>query len=248
MATRRERTPGLQVRAKISNRSSVHVREGGARRSVGSSPAGHPGSRGAGPVATIQAAAVPAPSLACRRLGTSRRYNGRVARIALDPSTAGLLLVALALSGCGSQPPVEPTAYLAPAVTVAPSQTQPAVATVAAAPTDVCVNAAIFIEDLTVPDGTSVAPGERLDKRWAVQNSGSCDWGPGYRLVQLDSGSLGGRQEAALYPARAGENAVWQVELVAPEEPGEYLASWQARAPNGELFGEQVFVLIEVQR
>ena len=158
------------------------------------------------------------------------------------------MLVALALAGCGSQPPVEPTAYLAPAVTVAPSQTQPAVATVAAAPTDVCVNAAIFIEDLTVPDGTSVAPGERLDKRWAVQNSGSCDWGPGYRLVQADSGSLEGRQESALYPARAGENAVWQVELVAPQEPGEYLASWQAQAPNGEFFGEQVFVLIEVQR
>jgi hypothetical protein len=38
------------------------------------------------------------------------------------------------------------------------------------------------------------------------------------------------------------------VELVAPQEPGEYLASWQARAPDGEFFGEQVFVLIEVRR
>jgi len=131
---------------------------------------------------------------------------------------------------------------------VAPSQTQPAVATIAVAPTDVCVNGASFVEDLTVPDGTSVSPGERLDKRWAVQNSGSCDWGPDYRLVQLDSGSFVGPHESALYPARAGENAVWQVELFAPEEPGEYLASWQARAPNGEFFGEQVFVLIEVQR
>jgi hypothetical protein len=171
-----------------------------------------------------------------------------VARIALDPPRIGLLLVALALSGCGSEGQVEPTAYSAPAVTVAPSQTQPAVATVAAAPTGVCVNGASFIEDLTVPDGTSVSPGERLDKRWAVQTSGSCDWGPGYRLVQLDSGSLVGRHESALYPARAGENAVWQVELIAPQEPGEYLASWQARDPSGELFGEQVFVLIEVQR
>ena len=157
-------------------------------------------------------------------------------------------MVALALSGCGSEGQVEPTAYSAPAVTVAASQTQPAVATIAPAPTGVCVNAASFIEDLTVPDGTSVSPGERLDKRWAVQNSGSCDWGPGYRLVQLDSGSLVGRHESALYPARAGENAVWQVELIAPQEPGEYLASWQARDPSGELFGEQVFVLIEVQR
>ena len=171
-----------------------------------------------------------------------------MARIALGPPAVGLLLAGLALVGCGSRPLVEPTAYSAPAVTVAASQTQPAVATIAPAPTDVCVNGASFIEDLTVPDGTSVSPGERLDKRWAVQNSGSCDWGSGYRLVQVDSGSLEGRDESALYPARAGENAVWQVELVAPQEPGEYLASWQARAPNGEFFGEQVFVLIEVQR
>lgn len=110
------------------------------------------------------------------------------------------------------------------------------------------MNSSSFLEDLTIPDGTVVSAGETLDKRWSVKNTGTCDWTSGYRLVRLDAGELGGRAELALYPARAGEDAVWQVELVAPNESGEYLASWQARSPGGELFGDQVFVLVEVRR
>lgn len=158
------------------------------------------------------------------------------------------LLIGLLAAGCSPAEPAEPTAYIAPAVTEAPTAVQPTAAPALAVPTEVCADSASFAEDLTIPDGTIVNPGERLDKRWAVRNSGSCDWGPEYRLVRVDTGALVGPEELALYPARAGQIAVWQVELTAPQEPGEYLASWQARAPDGALFGEQVFVLIEVRR
>jgi hypothetical protein len=173
-------------------------------------------------------------------------YNGRLMRSAAALRRLGLL-VGLAAAGCSPGMPAEPTAYFAPAVTAAPTAAQPTAVPVLAAPTAACSNAASFVEDLTVPDGTVVSPGDRLDKRWAVQNSGSCDWGAEYRLVRVDSGDLVGPEALALYPARAGQSAVWQVELVAPQESGEYLASWQARAPDGEFFGEQVFVLIEVR-
>jgi len=109
-----------------------------------------------------------------------------------------------------------------------------------------CVDQARFIEDLSVPDGSRVEPGAPIDKRWSVLNSGTCDWGPGYRLIRTDTGSLRGPAELALYPARAGEAAVWQVVLTAPREPGQHIASWQARSPGGELFGDPVFVLVEV--
>lgn len=109
-----------------------------------------------------------------------------------------------------------------------------------------CVDDASFIEDVTVPDGTEVLPGAAIDKRWSVSNSGSCDWGPDYRLVQVGSSGIEGPLEAALFPARAGATAIWEVALVAPTEPGEYLARWQARAPDGTLFGDEVFVLILV--
>jgi len=91
-----------------------------------------------------------------------------------------------------------------------------------------------------------VLPGEALDKRWSVSNSGSCDWGPDYRLVQVGTSEIQGPAEAALFPASAGSTAVWEVALVAPAAPGEYLGRWQARAPDGSLFGDEVFVLIVV--
>ena len=111
----------------------------------------------------------------------------------------------------------------------------------------VCINNAQFLEDLTIPDGSVFAPGAILDKRWSVQNSGSCDWGPGYHLVRLGADPLSGMDELALYPARAGTAAVWQVVLEAPLEPGDYLSRWQARTPTGSLFGDEVFLLISVE-
>lgn len=112
---------------------------------------------------------------------------------------------------------------------------------------DDCLNDARFIEDLTIQDGTIVIPGERIDKRWSVQNSGTCDWGAGYSLVRLGDDPFLGEDEIALYPARAGSSAVWQVILEAPDEPGDYLSHWQAQNPQGYLFGDSVFLLVVVE-
>lgn len=109
-----------------------------------------------------------------------------------------------------------------------------------------CVNDARFVEDLTIPDGYQVKRGEVLDKRWEVLNSGSCDWGAGYRLIRIDDGLLEAPRELALYPARAGETGIWSVQVTAPDQAGDQLASWQAQSPEGNFFGDQVFVLIEV--
>lgn len=113
-------------------------------------------------------------------------------------------------------------------------------------PTAPCVNSARFLADLTIPDGTVVAPGETIDKRWSVQNDGTCDWGPGYRLTHVAGEGLIGPEEVALFPARAGSSAVWQVLLQAPEAPGEYMSQWQARAPDGRLFGQEVYLIVVV--
>ncbi len=163
-------------------------------------------------------------------------------------SWVGSALFALLLSACG--PPPEPSAIppaFVQAGSVPSSTSSPATSSFQIGLTQAdCVDQARFIEDLTVPDGTRVAPGALIDKRWSVLNSGTCNWGPGYRLIRTDDGSLTGPSELALYPARAGEPAVWQVLLTAPREPGQHIASWQARSPSGELFGDPVFVLVEV--
>jgi hypothetical protein len=115
-----------------------------------------------------------------------------------------------------------------------------------ATPTAFCANDALFLEDLTLPDGTQVLPGGALDKRWLILNQGGCAWGPEYRLVQIGDSRIEGPRELALYPAVAGGQAVWQVALVAPPEEGEYISRWRAQAPDGTLFGDEVYVLVVV--
>ena len=113
-------------------------------------------------------------------------------------------------------------------------------------PTAYCVNDAQFMEDLTLPDGTEVLPGAAMDKRWLVLNRGECAWGPEYRLVQIGDSRIEGPGALALYPAVAGGQAVWQVQLVAPQEEGEFISRWRAQSPDGTLFGDGVYVLVVV--
>jgi hypothetical protein len=140
------------------------------------------------------------------------------------------------------QPTAPATTEIPPTQPALQTPTPPPRATVALT----CADNASFIEDLTIPDGSQVLPGEALNKRWSVSNSGSCDWGQDYRLVQVGTSDIEGPGEIALFPASAGSTAVWEVSLVAPSTTGEYLGRWQARAPDGTLFGDEVFVLIVV--
>ncbi len=152
--------------------------------------------------------------------------------------------LAYMLTACASDSTANPTRS-ASSLLALPTETQLSSETLQAGSIS-CTNEARFVEDLTIPDGFQAAPDEVLDKRWAVLNAGTCDWSAGYRLVRIDDGLIEAPEELALYPARAGETGVWSVQLTAPDQPGDQMASWQAQAPDGSFFGDRVFVLIEV--
>ncbi|MGH2628076.1 MAG: NBR1-Ig-like domain-containing protein, partial [Anaerolineales bacterium] len=117
--------------------------------------------------------------------------------IAFAASCSGPLRAGLPSSGASAVAVVSPTAR----GSVATPPSLPATATVEATATlEPCRADATFLEDLTIPDGSIVGPGEEIDKRWAVENSGTCDWGPGYALVRLSSDELSGPAQIDLYP------------------------------------------------
>ena len=116
----------------------------------------------------------------------------------------------------------------------------------APAPEAPCANDARFVRDVTIPDGTQFLPGQLLLKKWSVENAGTCDWGANYRLVFINGDTLGAPSEVALYPARAGTTAIWEIPMVASQTPGAYTSRWQARDPAGNLFGAIVFIKITV--
>lgn len=109
-------------------------------------------------------------------------------------------------------------------------------------PTPSCKNDLTYIEDLTIPDQTVVTPGDKLDKRWQVENSGTCNWDESYRLKLISETNLSTPVEQALYPARSGVQTTLRVLLVAPSEPGTYRSAWQAYSPAGEPFGDSFYI------
>jgi len=101
-----------------------------------------------------------------------------------------------------------------------------------------CTDNLRFLEDLTVPDGSRVIAGHPIDKRWQVENAGSCNWAGDYGLRLLDGIAMGVPEEQALYPARAGTQLVIRILFTAPSKPGTYRSAWQAVNPVGEAFGD----------
>ncbi|RPI34879.1 MAG: hypothetical protein EHM70_01465, partial [Chloroflexota bacterium] len=113
-------------------------------------------------------------------------------------------------------------------------------------PTPPCTDLLTFLEDLTIPDGTAVGPGEALDKRWQVENSGTCNWDESYRVKLVAGPEMGAPSEQTLYPARSGTSAVIRIQFTAPSDPGAYRSAWQAYNPSGEPFGDPFFIDIIV--
>jgi len=109
-----------------------------------------------------------------------------------------------------------------------------------------CTNDAVFLTDLTIPDNTEVVPGAAIDKRWQIQNTGTCNWDSTYRLAFFEGNQMGAAGEHAIFPAKAGAKANLQINMIAPDVPGDYTGRWQLRDPQGQPFGPVLFIKIVV--
>jgi len=99
-------------------------------------------------------------------------------------------------------------------------------------------NAAGFVKDVTIADGTDLAAGAKFTKTWRLVNKGSCTWTSAYDLVFIDGSSLGAPATVALAGnVRPGETVDLSVEMVAPTTDGSYKGSWLLRDENDKTFG-----------
>ncbi|MFZ1040592.1 MAG: NBR1-Ig-like domain-containing protein [Anaerolineales bacterium] len=99
-------------------------------------------------------------------------------------------------------------------------------------------NRAQFIADVTIPDGTTIAPGATFTKTWRLRNIGNCTWTTSYTLV-FSSGTAMTSQTAVNFPSNVGpgQTVDLSVPLTAPTASGQYIGYWQLRDASGNLFG-----------
>jgi len=154
-------------------------------------------------------------------------------------------------TGAATPGPGEPTAT--PTVTSTPAPGMPTATwtpvvmteTPTAAPA-VCTLDAVFVADVTVPDGTVFEPGARIDKIWRIRNSGSCPWESGYTWVFVSGDQMGAAASQAVSATSAGGNVDIGVTMYAPAAPGTYTGYWRMKSSDGQVFGQPSSVRIVV--
>jgi len=144
-----------------------------------------------------------------------------------------------------------PTPRLAP--TARPEDTQPvpigapATAAPTPAPTEsTCLPGARFVQDVSIPDGMNLNPGESFTKIWRIRSSGCAAWEADTRWVFVSGDRMGAPDGVDVPETALGQTADLSVPMQAPDQPGTYKGYWQMEGPDGRRFGDRVYVTIIV--
>jgi hypothetical protein len=146
--------------------------------------------------------------------------------------------------------PVPPTSMMSPT----PSSTnfpafgftQPATQNQPTAQNGSGCNNSIYIRDVTIPDGTILAPGTNFVKTWMFQNTGTCTWDTNYQLIFITGQQMGGKATKLTNSVAPYQQAQVSVSLTAPSVVGNYTGYWRLADGQGNSFGGSVTVVIVV--
>lgn len=103
-----------------------------------------------------------------------------------------------------------------------------------------------FVSDVSIPDNTQMNPGKAFTKTWKVQNSGSCAWDAGFKFQNTGGDTMGAT--AFTLPASVASGATYDISvpMTAPNTSGTIRGNWRMATTSGQLFGDEVFVVISV--
>ncbi|RME07658.1 MAG: hypothetical protein D6803_03360, partial [Anaerolineae bacterium] len=151
-----------------------------------------------------------------------------------------------------------PAPTATPLPTATPSETPLPTATLAVPPTQPpapggggntsACDLAAFVSDVTIPDGTQMAPGAAFTKTWRLLNAGTCTWNASYRLIFVSGEQMGGVSPQAFTTGDIppGATADVSVALTAPLTAGTYTGYWKLQNAQGVPFETSFYVQIVV--
>ena len=99
-------------------------------------------------------------------------------------------------------------------------------------------DAAQFVADVTIPDGTLMQPGQAFTKTWRLKNIGSCAWETTYKLAFSSGESMGAATASQLASKVApGQTIDITLNMTAPSVAGTYRSNWVLKNASGTAFG-----------
>jgi hypothetical protein len=103
---------------------------------------------------------------------------------------------------------------------------------------------AVYLSDVTAPDGTTIPAGQSFTKTWRVSNTGSCAWTATYKLIFISGDSLGGKATAIGKVVNPGESADISVVLTSSLATGNLTGTWRLSNDKGLAFGDSLTVVV----
>ncbi|MBQ6507884.1 MAG: hypothetical protein IJI07_00275 [Flexilinea sp.] len=105
-------------------------------------------------------------------------------------------------------------------------------------PQPVVRECASFVSDVTIPDGSYIAPGSTFTKTWRIRNNGTTTWTTNYRLVFVSGTQMSAQNSVNLpYNVGPGQTVDISVQMTAPTASGSYKSSWMLVNESGTQFG-----------
>jgi len=104
-----------------------------------------------------------------------------------------------------------------------------------------------FVSDVTIPDGTIVSPGVQFTKIWRMRNEGNSSWPDNTRLIFVSGDRISTVESVTVHNVPITSEIEIAVDMIAPSAPGRYVSYWRLVTPEGNRFGQKVWVDITVE-
>ena len=89
------------------------------------------------------------------------------------------------------------------------------------------VDSSTFVGE-TVPDGTTLSPGQSFTKTWTIRNNGTSTWNSNYRLEWVSGAGLSNHADVAVNGTVApGVNYTFSIPMTVPQAGGTYREDWK---------------------
>ena len=166
---------------------------------------------------------------------------------AVDPNAVRTEAVATFASFLTETLVVQPTAILSPTPLIVTETPILETTTPEASPTTNPCYHLLYIDDVTIQDGTQLKAGEVFTKTWLVQNTGGCAWRAGFTFQNVGGDPMRGAVVTLTEAIPTGAKREISVEMVVPSGiNGLIQSSWRMADETGSFFGDTLTVEIIV--